>query len=169
MKENRAQVLTMMQISLYSAMFVVLDIISNQLPIFKMPNGGTLGLGVIVLLIASYKLGWKGGLVVILITVALQFVTGPLYSVNLLDFVLEYIIAFGVYSTAVLFKNYGNLMTGIIATNMMRLAIHTAAGVWFSKTTWWASLSYNAWYMIPTMLVALITVPLLLKRLPKRV
>lgn len=169
MKENRVQVLTMMQISLYSAMFIVLDIISNQLPIFKMPNGGTLGLGVIVLLVASYKLGWKGGLVVILITVALQFVTGPIYSVNLFDFILEYIIAFGVYSTAVLFKSYGNFMTGIIATNMMRLAIHTAAGVWFWKTTWWASLSYNAWYMIPTMLVALITVPLLLKRLPKRV
>lgn len=168
MKENRVQVLTMMQISLYSAMFVVLDIISNQIPLFKMPNGGTLGLGVIVLLVASYKLGWKGGLAVALITVTLQFITVPPFSVNLLDFILEYVIAFGVYSTAVLFKNYGNFMPGIIATNMIRLAIHTAAGVWFWKTTWWASLSYNAWYMIPTMLVALITVPLLLKRLPKR-
>ena len=60
MKRSRV-VLDMVWIGLYIAIFISLDYISNQVPIFKMPNGGTVGFSTIVLLLASYHLGWKKG------------------------------------------------------------------------------------------------------------
>jgi thiamine transporter len=51
----------LVKMSAYLAMFIVLDYLSNMIGIFRMPQGGTLGLGVIALLLASYDLGWKKG------------------------------------------------------------------------------------------------------------
>jgi thiamine transporter len=57
------------------------------------------------------------------------------------------------------------LLWGVVVTNLIRFASHTIAGVLFYEVTWWGSLAYNGWYMIPTMVVALIVVALVLPRL----
>ena len=49
--------------------------------------------------------------------------------------------------------------------NLIRLLLHVLAGVWFWATPWWGSFTYNAWYMIPTMLLCLVVIPVLLDRL----
>lgn len=54
--KNQRLVLEMAWMALYAAMFIVLDYISNQIPFFRMPNGGTLGFSTIVLLIAADSL-----------------------------------------------------------------------------------------------------------------
>ena len=48
----------------YVALFMVLDTFVNTLGIFQMPNGGSLGVSTLALLMASYHLGWKKGLFV---------------------------------------------------------------------------------------------------------
>ena len=53
----------------------------------------------------------------------------------------------------------------ILVVNLIRMASHTVSGVLFYEVTWWGSLAYNGWYMIPTMIVALIVVTMLLPRL----
>ena len=40
--------------ALYAALFIVLDVAVNTLGILQMPNGGSLGVSVIPLLMASY-------------------------------------------------------------------------------------------------------------------
>ena len=162
-------------IAMYLAAFIVLDFISNQLVLFKMPQGGTLGLGVIALCLASYHLGWKQGLVVSLLSVVLQFYTGKMYIVNPVQFLLEYALAFGIYGICSVFPNIAlsrskdiqvaYLFTGVMITNLLRLAFHTIAGVLYWKTLLWPSFVYNAWYMIPTMLVCLIVVPMAYSRM----
>lgn len=57
MKKMSVQELVMM--AFYLALFTVLDYLANSLPFFRMPQGGTLGLGTVALLLASYQLGWK--------------------------------------------------------------------------------------------------------------
>jgi len=170
MKDSRKQVVTLVQIALYAALFVVLDFVSNSIPFFKMPQGGTLGLSVIVLLLASYHLGWKAGLAVVAITIPLQFIAAPPLSQHLADFFLEYVLAFLIYGMASVFPNYGKngwFMLGIYVTNIIRFLIHLTAGVWFWGATWWGSMIYNGWYMVPTLIVCAVVLPLLLPRIQK--
>lgn len=159
----------LVKMSAYLAMFIVLDYLSNMIGIFKMPQGGTLGLGVIALLLASYDLGWKKGVAVGLMSVLLQWMTGAMWFLNWFQFILDYLLAFGIYGVASLVPSMkiGNrvFLWGIVAVNLIRLASHTVSGVLFYEVTWWGSLAYNSWYMIPTMIVALIVVTMVLPRL----
>ena len=167
---KRSVVYQSVQMALYAALFIVLDYFSNQIGIFRMPQGGTIGLSTIVLLLASYQLGWKKGLVVALVTIPLQGMFAPYYSVDILDFLFEYVLAFAIYGLAVLFPNIEKpfpIYTGIIVVNLLRLSIHTYAGVVYWGATWSGSFAYNAWYMIPTLIVGVLLVPPILKRLPK--
>ena len=66
--------------ALYAALFIVLDVAVNTLGILQMPNGGSLGVSVIPLLMASYHLGWQKGTVVAVLSILLQYVTGPMYT-----------------------------------------------------------------------------------------
>lgn len=164
---KRSSVYVWVEMALYASLFVVLDYFSNQIGFFKMPNGGTVGISTIVLLVASYRLGYVRGIMVALLTLPLQGMFAPFYFVNLFDFFFEYVLAFGIYGCASLVPNTHKLYWGIGVVNLIRLGIHTLAGVWFWETTWWGSLSYNAWYMIPTLIVGMVLVPPILKRLPK--
>ena len=159
----------LVKMSAYLAMFIVLDYLSNMIGIFRMPQGGTLGLGVIALLLASYDLGWKKGVAVGLLSVLLQWMTGAMWFLNWFQFILDYLLAFGIYGVASLVPStkIGKQMFlwGIVIVNLVRLASHTVSGVLFYEFTWWGSLAYNSWYMIPTMIVALIVVTMVLPRL----
>jgi thiamine transporter len=170
MKENRNEVLILIQIALYAAIFIVLDFISNLIPFLKMPNGGSIGISVTVLLLASYRLGWRNGLVVVGIALVLMFITG-VFSQNLLDYIYEYVIAFSVYGLAALVPTFTirgiPIHTGIYASNFLRFLIHWSAGVWFWGFTWPASFVYNAPYMLATTIVCAFIVPVLLIRLKK--
>ena len=173
MKNEKISDLTFM--AMYLALFMVLDWLTNILQILKMPEGGSLGLAVVPLLVCSYHLGWKKGTAVALLSVLLQFMTGKVYIIQnsdgyamwqiMIQFLMEYPVAFGIYGIASLFPNHGGFYTGVMWTNLIRLAIHTVAGIWFWGSPFWASFTYNAWYMLPTMLLCLVVVPLLIDRL----
>jgi len=168
---KRIQILDLILMAFYLALFVVLDYASKFFAFFTMPNGGSLGLGVIALLLASYHLGFTKGTLVAVASVYLQGLMSPFMSQHILDFIVEYIVAFGLYGSACLFPDFGKhkqIKSGIIVTNLVRLAIHTWAGVAYWSVPWWGSLSYNGWYMIPTLLVSLALVPPLLNRIPTK-
>ena len=152
----------------YVALFMVLDTFINTLPILQMPNGGSLGLSTIALLMASYHLGWKKGLLVAVVSVFAQFVTGPMYTPNLLGFLLDYLIAFSVYGLASLFPNIKCFYTGVLITNFVRFVCSTISGCIVWQTALWGSITYNAYYMIPTAILGLVIIPLLYKALEPR-
>ena len=58
--------------ALYAALFIVLDVAVNTLGILQMPNGGSHGVSVIPLLMASYHLGWQKGTVVAVLSILQQ-------------------------------------------------------------------------------------------------
>ena len=155
----------MVLMAFYVALFMVLDYVGNVFNIFQMPNGGSLGISSIALLMASYHLGWKKGLFISVLSVFLQFITGPMYTPDILGFCLDYLLAYGVYGLASAFPNYKYFFSGVLITNAIRLACHTVSGVLIWQTPWGGSLAYNAPYMIATMVLGLIVVPLLYKAL----
>lgn len=149
----------------YAALFMVLDYLTNMFTFLKMPNGGTIGVSTIALLVCSYHLGWKKGLLTGAISVLIQCVTGPMYVPQLLGFILDYLLAFSVYGLASLFPNYGYFYTGVLITNVLRFILHTVGGVVVWETSWWGSIIYNAPYMIATTIIGMIVVPILVERL----
>ena len=147
----------------YVALFMVLDTFVNTLGIFQMPNGGSLGVSTLALLMASYHLGWKKGLFVSVVSVFVQFVTGPMYTPDLLGFLLDYLLAFSVYGIACLFPNCGYFYTGVLVTNFIRFVCSTISGTVVWGVDLWGSIVYQATYMVPTLILGLIIVPLLYK------
>lgn len=160
MRKDQA-VRRMALVALYAALFIVLDYIASIFGIFKMPQGGTLGISTLALLVASYHLGWKWGMVVAFITVPLQFIVSPPYSQHILDFILEYVLAFVVYGLASIFPSY----IGIVITNTVRFLIHWVAGIIYWQATPLGSFTYNIYYMLPTLILGAVLVPLIMKRL----
>ena len=156
-------------IAMYLALFVVFDYIANVVPILKMPNGGSLGLGVVPLLIASYHLGYKKGILVGALSVIVQQLVGTLYFVDFLDLLLEYVVAFGIYGTACLFKNISlgkiPFYTGVFCTNLIRFLIHWYAGVVYWGLDVSGSFAYNFGYMAATTALCMLVVPLVVRNL----
>lgn len=163
----------LVKMAIYLSLFAVLDLASNSFRLFAMPQGGSLGLGVIALLVASYDIGFKKGLMVGLMSVIMQYITlRPPTFIGFGQFLLDYILAFGIYGLACLFPSLYKdkaypIMPGILITNVLRLFFHTLGGVLYWQTPWKASFTYNASYMIPTLLLCLVLVPLIYKRLPR--
>lgn len=149
----------------YAALFMVLDYFTNMLTFLKMPNGGSIGISTIALLVCSYHLGWRKGALAGIISVLIQFVTGPMYIANLFGFLMDYLIAFSVYGLASLFPNYKYFYSGVLITNILRFLSHTIGGVLVWKTTLLGSIIYNAPYMIATAVIGMILVPVLVERL----
>lgn len=145
----------------YVALFMVLDTFVNTLQILQMPNGGSLGVSTIALLMCSYHLGWKKGLAVSVLAVFAQFITGPMYTPDLLGFVLDYLLAFSVYGLASIFPNYKFFYSGVVITNLVRFVSSTISGVVIWGVDLWGSVVYQATYMVPTMLLGVVLVPLL--------
>jgi thiamine transporter len=166
MKKTSVSQLVLM--AFYVAMFMVLDVVCNAIPFLQMPNGGSLGVSAIPLLMASYQLGWKKGVLVCVVAVFCMFVTGPMYTPDLAGFLLDYLIAFAVYGLACLFPNFGYFYSGVLITNFLRFLSSTISGVYVWGVDWIGSIVYQAWYMVPTTILTLIVVPLLYKALEPR-
>ena len=151
--------------ALYAAIFVVLDYVTQFIPLLQMPQGGSIGLGTISLLLASYHLGWKKGILVGVISVPLQYLTGQMYVNGIFGLLFDYVVPFGVYGIASLFTNNKYLYPGIIVTNFIRFVCHVMTGMVIWETPLWGSITYNGPYMLATCTVGLLVVPVLHSRL----
>lgn len=162
---KKVTTLDLVFMAFYAALFMVLDYFTNMIPFLRMPNGGSIGISTIALLVCSYHLGWMKATFVGLISVLIQFVTGPMYIPQILGFLLDYLVAFSVYGLASLFPNYKYFYSGVLITNFLRFLSHTIGGVIVWETTLWGSIIYNAPYMIATMIAGMLLVPILVERL----
>lgn len=161
MRKNRLSVKDLCLMALYAAMFVILDYLGNTLPILQMPQGGSIGFGTIALLLASYHLGWQKGLIVAVVSLPLQFMTGKVWFEGIVGYTLDYVIAFSVYGMAAVFPNYKYFYSGIVVTNVVRFISSTISGMVVYHLNLGGSIAYNGPYMLATLLVGLIFVPLI--------
>ena len=160
MKNSKTRDLVYM--ALYAAMFVVLDLVT----IWRMPQGGSINLSSIALLLASYHLGWKKGAICGLVANGLLYVTGSMnFYGSIISLFFDYLFAYTAYGFASLFPNVKYFYSGIVITSRIRLACSTFSGCVAWGTPLWASLGYNAEYIIPVMVIDMVVVPLIFEKL----
>ena len=169
--------LDLVKMAMYLALFTVLDLLATNLPIFKMPNGGSLGLATVVLMLAAFDLGWKKGLLVSLLSIVMQQFVGEIYLIRIDQVFFDYVLAFGIYGLAPLLtlvpKNKDGrvpvlgLVISSVIVNCVRFASHVFVGatLWLvhlpQAERWGASFAYSSSYMIPTIIYGAIMLPIL--------
>ena len=81
--------------------------VGNMIPFLQMPNGGSIELELIPLMIASYHLGWKYGALCGLASFLLTIVLGfPMYFVQPIQIVLDYVLPISIVGMVSLFKPF---------------------------------------------------------------
>lgn len=164
------KIIDLVKMAMYLALFAVLDFVAATSGVFVMPQGGSLGLGAIALTLASIDLGWRKGVLLALVSILIQVITSPpLYFVTWMQFFLDYILAYAMYGTVVLYPIYNrkgfSLVFGVIAANLLRLLFHVISGVVYYGVPLLGSITYNSWYMIPTLMLSFVIVGGLMPRL----
>lgn len=167
-------------LAMYAALAVVLDYVNQFIPFLQMPNGGSINLALIPIFIASYQLGWQKGVISALLWWLLGLGLGlNNFMLSPLQVMLDYILPAAVIGLASIFKDLGKvdrIYVGITISMLLKYLMHVLAGAifWFPQGTasgsgaaWAFSISYNAWYNLATYVVAIILVPLIIKRLHK--
>ncbi len=147
--------------SIVISLAVVLNLFSSVVPVFKMPQGGSVVLlSTLLLMLVSIKQGIRIGLAVGFIYGLFNFMLAP-YFVHPLQLLLDYFFAFMAFGLGSLFIGKGKLSFSKIAVvyficSMLRFASSFAAGVIFyrefapeSQGPELYSFVYNMTYILP--------------------
>lgn len=165
--------------ALYAALALVLEYVSQMIPLLQMPNGGSINLGVIVVVVASFHLSWKKGIAVGLLWWGLGFMMGMnSWYLNPMQYVLDYILPAVVCGMASISPRIGrtNVLMGCTLAMGIRFVSTVLSGVYYwppegsvagSSGAWLYSLGYNGGYNLATLIVVIVVVPLCLRRLQK--
>lgn len=183
------RVLLMVEIAIFGALGYVLDFVA-----FKMPQGGSVSLVMIPIVLMAFRRGMAAGILTGLLVGLLQIVTGVI-SVTPLSFgfvvmqvILDYLVAYGVVGFAGLLRgNYlkahqqgksggmiAAVVIGVLIGSLLRYLMHVVTGVLFfgmfaEGNVFVYSAVYNATYMIPVFLLAAAVCSALFTAAPKLV
>ncbi|MFI3114588.1 MAG: energy-coupled thiamine transporter ThiT [Clostridia bacterium] len=151
------------------AILIAIAFVLSSIKIYTLPNGGSVTLcSMLPLIIISHRNGLKWGILSGFIYSVLQIFQGfwpppnPTFINYCLSFGFDYIIAFTVLGTSVLFeKPFKNKKIGFVASiiivSMLRALSHTIVGVIIWESLWGASIIYNFGFMIPeSILIAIV-------------
>lgn len=178
-----------MEIAIFAALGFVLDFVA-----FKMPQGGSVSLVMIPIVLMAFRRGALAGVMTGLLVGLLQIVSG-LISVTPLSFnfvvmqvILDYLIAYGVVGFAGLLQsqyfkyaqqnNRGKIIFTIVSAvligSLLRYITHVITGIFFfgmyaeeGANLFMYSSIYNATYMIPVFLLSAFVCSLLFLAAPR--
>lgn len=171
------------RIMIECALLIALGTILAQIKIYRMPSGGSVTLlSMLPFLLISFRHGAKWGLLSGAANAALQMAIGGVYpppagTVMALigSILLDYVLAYMILGVACVFaKPFKNKVTGVVWGSLcacfLRFVFSVLSGfiIWGSLTDgiWGAfiySLSYNAAYMVPEVLLTIAGVYILAK------
>ncbi len=143
----------------------------SYLRLWRMPQGGSITLENVPLLIFALRWGLKAGFGAGAVTGILQLILGG-YVVHPAQALLDYPLAFGALSLAALWERppWGGVLLGSAA----RFVCHLLSGVVFfaayapeGTNVWLYSAIYNGSFMLPSMVLSVAAVYLLWPRLKK--
>ncbi len=155
-----------------AALAIALAFVLGLLPAFKMPFGGSISLEMIPLILLALRQGPVVGTVAGVAYGFLDLVIDP-FIVHPVQVLLDYPLAFGALGLAGFFPpSVRGAILGSTVAVFGRFVCHFLSGVvFFSSYAWkgWSpaaySAVYNAGYLVPSLLIALVVVVALLKAL----
>jgi thiamine transporter len=160
------------------ALLVALALILDKLTLFTLPQGGSVTLGMLPLLLLAHRRGWRLGLLAGFLTGLLQLLFGG-YFLNLWQVALDYLLAYTCLGLAgwLPTDRYPRLSHMLVADSLaiaLRLGCHILAGILFygqyapaGTPVWLYSSLYNLSFLVPTALLNLSLLTLLYRKSPK--
>ena len=155
----------------YVAVTVALAAALNFVPIFKMPQGGSVALDMVPIIFLAYYRGVGPGVLAGAIYGFVDYQFEPFF-VHPAQLILDYPLAFGLLGLAGLAGNRGPLLVGIgtVFAGLLRFGAHYFSGVIFfasyapeGQSPWLYSAIYNGSYMSVSILLSVPIVYTLLK------
>lgn len=160
-------------------MMLALALLLNTIKIYQAPNGGSISAGsMIPILIFALRWGISPGIFVGATYGLLDFILKP-YFYHPMQFILDYILAYGLLGLAGIGynkngkeeKGYARLVIGVVLAIAGRMLSHVLSGVIFfaeyagDQNPWIYSIVYNSTYLIPELIISLIVLLLIWKPL----
>lgn len=175
MNKNKKIVL----ISIYCALALVLDYIKSFIPFLNMPQGGSINIALIPVVLCSFHLGTINGMLCGLLWWLISSLLGlnP-YYISIMQYITDYVFPSVVIGTCSIFyhkKKIFELELGIIFMMIIRTTLLVISGAVFwpsgvasnSYQAWTLSLAYNIPYCASTLIMLLIVMPLLVRSIRK--
>lgn len=167
-------------ISVLSCLSVVFDIVKEFIPFINMPGGGSINISLIPVVVCCFTLGTKDGMVCSILSYLISTILGlNNYFLNIFQYLFDYIIpTVCVGLCAVFYKNrkFKEMELGIIISMLLRFFSIVISGAFFwldstviagSKEAFIASSIINFPYSLGTLIVLLISTPLIVKVVDK--
>lgn len=163
------------------AVFVALAQVLGYIKLFELPQGGSVGIGMLPIFIFCARWGFGPGMIASFAYSILQLLLDGAYAWGWESIIGDYIAAFTVLGIAGLFhKNKYGFFIGSAVGSLARFLVHYIVGVvvWGEympesffgmtmTTPWFYSLLYNGSYMVLDMVMCLLIGWLLWKPLGK--
>ena len=179
---NNKKILMMMEIAIFASIGLVLDQISFKI----VPNGGSVSLVMLPIILIAIRWGIVAGLTSGLLLGVMQAMFGG-YIIHWAQGLLDYAVAFTVVGFAGLMKpfveralkaqNHVHVFVYFVIASliggMLRFVAHLLAGVIFFKeyagdqNPWIYSIIYNCTYIIPSIVLTAVVAVLILKASPR--
>jgi thiamine transporter len=158
---RNSKLLVYLEIAIMSAIGIIMDYISSITLGFAWPNGGSIGIAMIVVVIMAFRRGLWAGLLTGFIVGLVQIIyAGEGYVINIVQAFFDFYGAYMVVGLAGIFYplvrrgSKGQAITfmvlGTFIGSMVRFAFHTLSGLLFFGVDLAFSLGYNSGYMIPS-------------------
>lgn len=167
---------SMCQLAMFMAITLILSYVNEIIP--SLPQGGTISVDVIAIMLCGYLMGAGYGVICGIGVSILQFVLGLATYYGPWSVLLDYVLPLAVCGLTPLMKTQkiGNLPIcwGIVFVMFLKYLSHFASGAFLFAS--YApegmnpivySLGYNILYVAPTLILCMIVVPLLYPRLKR--
>lgn len=178
MQENRQVVRRLVEMALFIAIAVVIDLLAGIYSPF--PYGGSISFAMLPIIFIAYRYGAKHGLMSGFIFGVVQSLVamaiGQFWFLSVTQYFLDYILAFVVLGSVGFFRNALTnskiYLFGILLAGILRYLVHSFSGVVFwgqyapeGMNVWFYSfVAYNLPYMGASIVVSLIVGYLLFQR-----
>ncbi len=186
---NRSGVLFIVEIAIFTALAILLDLLSGFLTGRFWPQGGSVSIGMLPVLIMAFRWGLKGGLLSGFLFGALQMVVGQPSIYHPVQGFIDYFLAFTVVGFAGLFAQQvqkglqekkrqvwiSYIVLGTVLGSFLRFICHYITGIIFfgifapeGQPVAIYSLVYNGGYMLVTGILCTVLLLVIMPALPKK-
>src|SRR6056297_961972 len=160
---------------------VALAVVVNFLKLWRMPQGGSVSLEMLPILVIAFRWGLGAGIFGGLAYGLLQLMFGA-YVIHPIQLIMDYPLPYMVLGVAGMFKIRKDdiiqplkMFWAVVVASTLRLIVHILSGVIFfssyapeGQNVWVYSTVYNATFLIPTTIVTYIVLIIVMKALENK-
>jgi len=171
------QLLLIIEIAMMSSIGIILDYLSSITLGFAWPNGGSIGIAMVVVFVMAFRRGLVAGLLTGFIIGLLQLLYAGGGFINVFQAFFDYYGAYAAVGLAgVATKKLDitkpkttlvYMVSAMFIAGLIRFILHFLSGIWFWEAGFWVSIVYNIGYMGPSIFLSIIVVLAIWKLQPK--